>query len=870
MSAILGLNIGGRRLRSRSPSPARSGYIVGRADSPPGFRGRGPQPVVYRMAAAAGPRRNKKQTPQEAVDEFWAKFTAKTPGKATRVIPQRQQGGERAGENGGLQRCNKRVRPTSYQEAAAKCRAKVAKIVGECRRVNKKYRDSHFDIESDLKLGRRECLQSLQNVRHGVKVPGSELRPRSAKRVTDIFDKPQLYIDGPTANDVRQGRDGDCWLMAALCTLSNKKGLIERLCVAYDQEVGVYGFVFHRDGEWISEIVDDFLYLTKSDYDESYTDRVLFDELERVNAEEAYRRIYQSNSGALYFAQCEHPQETWLPLLEKCYAKAHGDYAAIEGGFGGEGIEDLTGGVTSEMYISDILDKEYFWKEELLKVNKDFLFGCSTGVWGSSKWGERKGIMELHSYSVQKAVEIEGKRLVRLKNPWGKGEWKGAWSDGSKEWTAEWLAKLEHRFGDDGDFWISYQDLLRKFQAIERVRLFDHGWLLESCWTTLAVPWVVDYHDTYFRLSISARSHVVLVLSQLDERYFRGLEGQYQFELALRLHHAGQEDYIVRSQAPYRMRRSVNAELELEAGHYDVRVKIDATRNQGVMAAEQVVHNNAKERREKLTRIGLAYDLAHAKGKLVESPQEKDTREAHEKKQRETKRQEARDKIRAEREKEYYLKKKAFARGRERQRKMAARQRERLAAKRKTAAAPEAAGQALTPGCESDSAALDMDSLSDLSERELDIRAEVHLAQGRTNESPSPSRLSESPDEFESDPWNAVAVVGLHVYYHVKDADPPHSKSTLAFRSSSSTLADTSSSDCHNGRRVDDKEPRAHVDAHEEHHVVRLAVMRPNPLAQRQGSKALDVDDSARDATLSGAAIDGSNGGVVGTLSRGW
>lgn len=86
-------------------------------------------------------------------------------------------------------------------------------------------------------------------------------------------------------------------------------------------------------------------------------DRNIFDELEYRNPQEAYKRIFQSNSNSLYFAQCEHPQETWLPLLEKCYAKAHGDYAAISGGLGGEGIEDLTGGVASEFWSTDILDK---------------------------------------------------------------------------------------------------------------------------------------------------------------------------------------------------------------------------------------------------------------------------------------------------------------------------------------------------------------------------------------------------------------------------------------------------------------------------------------------------------------------------------
>lgn len=43
-------------------------------------------------------------------------------------------------------------------------------------------------------------------------------------------------------------------------------------------------------------------------------------------------------------------------------------------------------------------------------------------------YGERKGIQEGHAYSVMRAVEMDGQRLLLLKNPWGKVEWTGAWS----------------------------------------------------------------------------------------------------------------------------------------------------------------------------------------------------------------------------------------------------------------------------------------------------------------------------------------------------------------------------------------------------------------------------------------------------------
>ncbi|GKT90472.1 calpain family cysteine protease [Colletotrichum tofieldiae] len=617
--------------------------------------------------AASKPRKVKQQPPQEIIDEFWAKFTTKT--RAKNAYAERVAKRSATAIGIGTQ--------TSYDEAATVCKAKVEKIVQECRRVNQRYRDPHYDIEFDLKFGRRDCLESLWNTK-GKEPPQSSFHPKAVKRVVDIFDNPQFYIDGPTANDVRQGRDGDCWLMAALCNLSNKPGLIERVCVAHDQDVGVYGFVFHRDGEWFSEIIDDKLYLTKPDYDEGYLERILWEDRERVNSEEAYRRIYQTNSGALYFAQCENPNETWLPLLEKAYAKAHGDYTSIEGGFTGEAIEDLTGGVTSEIYTTDILDKEYFWNEKLLKVNQDWLLGCSTGF-ASRGWGERKGIIEMHAYSVMKAVEMDGQRLVLLKNPWARENGKALGvGDGSKEWTPEWLQKLQHTFGDDGAFWISYSDLLKKYNIFDATRLFGPDWEVTSIWTTLSVPWTLDYHDTYFAFTISKSGPVVIVLAQLDERYFRGLEGQYRFDLQFRLHKAGQENYVVRSQASYRMNRSVNVELDLEAGSYEVLVKLDAVRNDQVLPIEQVIRNNAKGRREKLIRIGLAYDLAHSKGKIVESPKEKAAREAHKKKQREKKRAEIKHKILEKREQQHYLKVKAVKRRQKEEAKRKARHKARV------------------------------------------------------------------------------------------------------------------------------------------------------------------------------------------------
>jgi hypothetical protein len=167
---------------------------------------------------------------------------------------------------------------------------------------------------------------------------------------------------------MRQGAEGDCWFISSLgslCVNEEVPYLIEKICPATcrDEKVGVYGFVFSRDGEWISEVIDDKLYLKAPDYDDCSDERrsVWDSSHSRLDPEvsrKLWRKTFQSNSDALFYASCAHPQETWVPLLEKAFAKAHGDFNAIDGGWPGEGVEDLTGGITTEIVSDDILDKD--------------------------------------------------------------------------------------------------------------------------------------------------------------------------------------------------------------------------------------------------------------------------------------------------------------------------------------------------------------------------------------------------------------------------------------------------------------------------------------------------------------------------------
>ena len=373
------------------------------------------------------------KTPQGDVNSFWAKFSRRRPSKVTSIFPRLLYASLLPVHPDPRGASSARNAAESYDIAAKECRDKVRRIREECERTNEKFTDPDFDIESDFTF-KDNCLFGLQPPRvnhhhhHRRATPSppplppddmtvatlNQVEPGSVHRLDWIFRNPQFTVNGYSHTDVQQGVGSDCWWLAAISTIAHRKDLMDRICVARDEECGVYGFVFQRDGEWISTVVDDNLYLSSEDFRERNPE--VFDPDGSKAAK--FRDINQKGSEALFFSRCTEQNETWLPLMEKAYAKVHGDYEAIDGGYVGDGVEDMTGGVTSTIATNKVLRKDRLWKE-LISSDGQFVFALN--ACRSGRVEADSGVTLGHAYTILRAVEVDTEdrkssvRLVKIR-----------------------------------------------------------------------------------------------------------------------------------------------------------------------------------------------------------------------------------------------------------------------------------------------------------------------------------------------------------------------------------------------------------------------------------------------------------------------
>lgn len=171
----------------------------------------------------------------------------------------------------------------------------------------------------------------------------------------------------------------------------------------------------------------------------------------------------------------------------------------------------------------------------LKSLNHDgHLLGCGSGA-GKDTDISDMGIVKGHAYSLLRVEEIDGHRLVQLRNPWGSTEWKGKWSDDDEDsWTQKMKKKLDFKKANDGTFWMAFEDFVLHYRSVYICRVFDDEWkrvTVTSEWRGETAGGCSNNFSKYaknpkVKLKIVGRVKLFLTLMQHDSRGVGEGEGE--------------------------------------------------------------------------------------------------------------------------------------------------------------------------------------------------------------------------------------------------------------------------------------------------------------------------------------------------------
>ena len=182
------------------------------------------------------------------------------------------------------------------------------------------------------------------------------------------------------------------------------------------------------------------------------------------------------------------PRATRWPdciLFARPHRSRSRSYEALHGGDIADALVDLTGGSALRIEFKDdavqsMIDDGSMWERIKRYFDWYYLITC-VKVAEDFEDEESQGILQGHLYSVVGVKEIGTIKFLKIRNPWGKGEWSGEWSSGSSKWDehqeVEQAMRADpdiafNRDANDGEFWMILEDFVRLFDTMHVCRLF--------------------------------------------------------------------------------------------------------------------------------------------------------------------------------------------------------------------------------------------------------------------------------------------------------------------------------------------------------------------------------------------------------------
>jgi calpain-15 len=393
---------------------------------------------------------------------------------------------------------------------------------------------SEFDI-----IDKYECIVHWRRLKYIV------LKAESVEKEIAV---PYMFREKINPVDIKQGKLNNFWILSAFAALAEQPRLIERLFYTKKpNKFGLFKIKLCRMSKWKAFTVDDFFPCFPM--------------------------------GEPIFSCNQNKEEMWVMILEKAFAKMFGGYSKLVLGDVRDALIDMTGcpsfteTLNDEKMLSNS-EKDQLWNEIKESLSKKYIVVSGTKMFKAET--SNTGLIKEHAYSILRVADVEGHKIINLRNPWGLFDWEGEWSVNSPLWKETIVNEVKPNLsGEDNAFWMSWRNFLENFETVTTCK--TTGWH-ELRVKGKFVTTIDENNDKfmhfcsrwYYQIELKHSSNVIIGLHQEDERYSGVKETRPYIDLGVLI--ATYKDGIYRFVANLDtdMKRQNYLEINLEPGLYYV------------------------------------------------------------------------------------------------------------------------------------------------------------------------------------------------------------------------------------------------------------------------------------------------------------